>query len=160
MQRANSMTNRFLITAALVALALPGTAPGQAPDQPVIEEILVTATKREASDSGCSHSGVRVHRRRSRRQGRDGPVRAAGGVAFRSRCTTPTARPTAARCAFAAWARRGTIRAWKPRWARSSTASIARVRDSPSTTWWTSTGWRCCAGRRARCSGRTRSPAR
>ena len=43
------MTNRFLIAAGLVVLALPATVPGQEADQAVIEEILVTATKREAS---------------------------------------------------------------------------------------------------------------
>ena len=43
------MTNRFFIAAGLVVLALPATVPGQGTDQAVIEEILVTATKREAS---------------------------------------------------------------------------------------------------------------
>ena len=43
------MTNRFFIAAGLVVLALPATVPGQGTDPAVIEEILVTATKREAS---------------------------------------------------------------------------------------------------------------
>ena len=43
------MTNRSFLAAGLLVLALPGTVPGQEADQPVIEEILVTATKREAS---------------------------------------------------------------------------------------------------------------
>ena len=42
-------TNRFFVVAGLVVLALPRVVMGQGADQPVIEEILVTATKREAS---------------------------------------------------------------------------------------------------------------
>ena len=48
-QARNPMTNRFFIAAGLLVLALPGPVPGQEADQAVIEEILVTATKREAS---------------------------------------------------------------------------------------------------------------
>ena len=43
------MTNRFFIAAGLFVLALPQVVPGQGTDPAVIEEILVTATKREAS---------------------------------------------------------------------------------------------------------------
>lgn len=43
------MTKRFFILSGLVALALPRVVMGQGADQAVIEEILVTATKREAS---------------------------------------------------------------------------------------------------------------
>ncbi|MYE47950.1 MAG: TonB-dependent receptor plug domain-containing protein, partial [Gammaproteobacteria bacterium] len=42
-------TMRIFVAAGLVVLALPQVVMGQGADQPVLEEILVTATKREAS---------------------------------------------------------------------------------------------------------------
>ena len=43
------MTNRFFVVASLLLFALPPTTAWGQADQPVLEEILVTATKREAS---------------------------------------------------------------------------------------------------------------
>ena len=169
----------WLLSAGLVALSTPALRPGNRhPPNPTPADAATPSGRiadrggrgrrqrrhrrhRPGPPAGPPGRSDRRHRGRRRRDaefGRDRhpPAQPARAVAARllDRHRKPMARPVSA-----ASARSATIPASKARSRCSSTASIARARASASTSWARSTGSKCFADRRARCSAATPRPA-